>query len=142
MSLNTPDINEVLNESKTIAIVGCSASEHRTSNYIAKFLKERGYTIIPVNPSENEILGEKCYDALNEIPSETTIDIVDIFRANEHTAGVVEEVLEWNKKTGQSAVVWTQLDVSSDEAEQIAEESQIPYVKNRCIMVELERMQN
>ncbi|MEQ9278388.1 MAG: CoA-binding protein, partial [Balneola sp.] len=51
MSLNTPDINEVLNESKTIAIVGCSASEHRTSNYIAKFLKERGYTIIPVNPA-------------------------------------------------------------------------------------------
>lgn len=139
MSLNTPDINEVLNESKTIAIVGCSASEHRTSNYIAKFLQERGYTIIPVNPAENEILGEKCYDALNDIPTETTIDIVDVFRANEHTAGVVEEVLEWNKKTGQKAVVWTQLDVSSDEAEQIAEESQIPYVKNKCIMVELER---
>ncbi|XWN38098.1 MAG: CoA-binding protein [Balneola sp.] len=140
MSLNTPDINEVLNESKTIAIVGCSASEHRTSNYIAKFLKERGYTIIPVNPAESEILGEKCYDALNDIPTETPIDIVDIFRANEHTAGVVKEVMEWNKKTGQSPVVWTQLDVSSDEAEQIAEESQIPYVKNKCIMVEWERL--
>ena len=140
MSLNTPDINEVLNESKTIATVGCSASEYRTSNYIAKFLKERGYTIIPVNPAEIEILREKCYSELNDIPLETSIDVVNVFRSSEHTAGVVEEVLEWNKKTGQNPVVWTQLDVSSDEAEQIAEESQIPYVRNKCIMVELERM--
>lgn len=140
MTLNTPDINEVLEKSKTIAIIGCSANEYRTSNYIAKFLQERGYTIIPVNPSENEILGQKCYDELNEIPPETTIDIIDIFRANEHTAGVVEEVLEWNKKTGQNPVVWTQLDVSSDEAESIAKKHQIPYVKNKCIMVELEKL--
>ena len=139
MALNTPDINEVLEKSKTIAIIGCSANEYRTSNYIAKFLKERNYTIIPVNPAENEILGEKCYNELNEIPSDTKIDIVDIFRANEHTAGVVEEVLTWNDKTGQNPVVWTQLDVSSDEAEKIAEKAQLPYVKNKCIMVEWER---
>ncbi|MEP1150282.1 MAG: CoA-binding protein [Balneola sp.] len=139
MALNTPDINEVLEKSKTIAIIGCSANEYRTSNYIAKFLKERNYTIIPVNPAENEILGEKCYNDLNEIPSDTKIDIVDIFRSNEHTAGVVEEVLTWNDKTGQNPVVWTQLDVSSDEAEKIAEKAQIPYVKNKCIMVEWER---
>lgn len=140
MSLNHPDINEVLNESKTIAIVGCSANEYRTSNYIAKFLKERGYTIIPVNPAENEILGEKCYAELNKIPSETSIDVVNVFRSSEHTAGVVEEVLEWKVKTGQNPIIWTQLDVSSDEAEEIAEESQIPYVKNKCIMVEWERL--
>lgn len=140
MSLNTPDIKEVLDRSKTIAIIGCSANEYRTSNYIAKFLKERGYTIIPVNPSENKILGEKCYDELGQIPVEIPIDIVNVFRASEHTAGVVEEVLDWNRKTGQNPVVWTQLDVSSDEAERIADESQIPYVKNKCIMVERERM--
>ncbi|MEP1307116.1 MAG: CoA-binding protein [Balneola sp.] len=142
MSLNSPDINEVLENSKTIAIIGCSANEYRTSNYIAKFLKEKGYTIIPVNPAEKEILEEKCYPRLNDIPSETDIDVVDVFRASEHTAGVVEEVLEWNEKTGQNAVVWTQLDVSSDEAEQVAEKAQIPYIKNKCIMVERERMQN
>ena len=139
MSLNTPDINEVLDKSKTIAIIGCSANEYRTSNYIAKFLRERGYIIIPVNPAENEILGEKCYDALNDIPSNIIIDIVDIFRSKEHTSGVVDEILEWNKKTGQNPVVWTQLDVSSEEAESIAEKAQIPYVKNKCIMVELEK---
>ena len=142
MSLNTPDINEVLEKSKTIAIIGCSANEYRTSNYIAKFLKEKGYTIIPVNPAEKEILGEKCYPKLNDIPSEIDIDVVDVFRASEHTAGVVEEVLEWNKKTEQNPVIWTQLDVSSPDAEKIAEKNQIPYVKNKCIMVERERMEN
>ena len=140
MKLNTPDINEVLDKSKTIAIIGCSANQHRTSNYIAKFLKEKDYTIIPVNPTEKEILGQECFAELNDIPSETTIDIVNVFRASEHTAGVVKEVMEWNAKTGQKPVVWTQLDVSSPEAEEIAEDSQIPYIKNKCIMVEWERM--
>lgn len=140
MPLNSPDIKEVLDKSKTIAIIGCSANEYRTSNYIAKFLKERDYTIIPVNPSEQEILGEQCFAKLNDIPSKTTIDIVNVFRSSEHTAGVVEEVLEWKTKTGQNPVVWTQLDVSSKDAETIAEKSQIPYIRNHCIMVELERM--
>lgn len=140
MKLNTPDINEVLDKSKTIAIIGCSANQYRTSNYIAKFLKERDYTIIPVNPTEKEILGQECFAELNDIPAETTIDIVNVFRASEHTAGVMKEVLEWKAKTGQEPVVWTQLDVSSPEAEKIAEDSQVPYVKNRCIMVEWERI--
>lgn len=140
MPLNSPDIKEVLDTSKTIAIVGCSANEYRTSNYIAKFLKERNYTIIPVNPSEKEILGEQCFAELNDIPPETTIYIVNVFRASEHTAGVVEEVLEWNTKTGQNPVVWTQLDVSSEEAEAIAEKAHIPYIRNHCIMVELEKL--
>ncbi len=140
MSLNTPNIHKTLDESKTIAIIGCSADQYRTSNYIAKFLKDRDYTIIPVNPSEDEILGEKCYNELNDIPAETTIDIVNVFRANEHTAGIVNEVLQWNEKTGQNPVIWTQLDVSSDEAERIAEKENLPYVKNRCIMVEHEKL--
>jgi len=93
MPLNIPDINNVLDKSKTIAIIGCSANEYRTSNYIAKFLKERNYIIIPVNPTEKRILGEQCYATLNEIPSETTIDIVNVFRSSEHTAGIVEEIL-------------------------------------------------
>jgi hypothetical protein len=139
MSLNTPDVKDVLETSKTIAIIGCSANQYRTSNYIAKFLQERNYTIIPVNPTEDEILGQKCYPELNKIPSETHIDIVNVFRSSEHTAGVVGEVLEWKRKTGQDPVIWTQLDVSSSEAEHIAEDSQIPYIKNKCIMVEWER---
>ncbi len=133
------DVKEVLQSAKTIAIVGCSPNPYRTSNYIAKFLMERGYTIIPVNPGHDEILGVKCYRSLGEIPAQTKIDVVNIFRDSAHTAGVMDEVLEWNKVSGQNPTVWTQLDVSSPEAEVIAEKNNVPYIKNRCIMVEWER---
>lgn len=141
MALKIPKIKDVFSNTKTIAIIGCSANEYRTSNYIAKFLRERGFKIIPINPNEDEILGEKCYPSLNDIPTSTNIDIVNIFRASEHTAGVVEEVKEWNSKTQQNPVIWTQLDVSSLKAEAIAESAQLPYIRNKCIMVEWERNQ-
>lgn len=137
MSVN---VNEVLKSAKTIAMIGCSPNPYSTSNYIAKFLMERGYTVIPVNPGHDTILGVKSYSELNLIPSDTQIDIVNIFRSKEHTAGVVEEVLKWKGTTGQSPTVWTQLDVSSPEAEKLAEANDIPYIKNRCIMVEREKM--
>lgn len=140
MTLIVPSLNDVFNSSKTIAIIGCSANEYRTSNYIAKFLMDKGYKIIPVNPNEDEILGETCYPSLNDIPDSFNIDIVNIFRANEHTAGVVNEVVTWQERTNQTPVIWTQLDVSSPEAEKIAASTQLPYIKNKCIMVEWERI--
>ncbi len=142
MNLIPPDTADVLTSAKTVAVIGCSPNMYRTSNYAAKFLMERGYTVIPVNPGHKEILGKKCYPALNEIPKDIQVDIINIFRSNEHTAGVVEEVEEWIKTTGQAPVIWTQLDVSSKEAESLAEAARIPYVKNRCIMVEWERIKN
>ncbi len=133
------DVKEVLQSAKTIAIIGCSPNPYRTSNYIAKFLMERDYTIIPVNPGHDEILGVKCYRSLSDIPAQMQIDVVNIFRDSAHTAGVMDEVLEWNKASGQNPTVWTQLDVSSPEAEEIADKNNVPYIKNRCIMVEWER---
>ncbi|MEX0608251.1 MAG: CoA-binding protein [Balneolaceae bacterium] len=130
---------EILSESKTIAMIGCSPDNHRTSNYAAKFLQERGYKVIPVNPVADEILGEKCYPKLTEIPESIQIDIVNVFRNSKYSAEAVQDVAEWKAKTGQNPVVWTQLDVSSPEAEKIAEENNLDYVKNKCIMVEWER---
>lgn len=140
MELISNSFRDVLNTSKTIVIVGCSPNEFRTSNYVGKFMKQRGYTIIPVNPGHKTILNETCYRSLMEIPKDIQIDIVNVFRSKEHTLGVVEEVNEWKKQTGQNPVVWTQLDVSSPQAENLAEEEEIPYIKNRCIMVEWERV--
>ncbi|WP_018126489.1 CoA-binding protein [Balneola vulgaris] len=139
MPLTIPPIKEVLNNSKTIAVIGCSANPYRTSNYIAKFMQERGYEVIPVNPGHDEMIGTKCYRSLKDIPSDVQIDIINVFRSSEHTASVMDEVKEWNAKTGQNPVVWTQMDVSSPEAEEIAEEANIPYIPNKCIMVERER---
>ena len=139
MAQTTVDIKKVLDEAKTIVMIGCSADEFRTSNYAAKFLQKRDYRVIPVNPQFDEILGEKCYPSIKDVPEDVNVDIVNIFRNSRYSAQAVKEVAEWKEETGQNPVVWTQLDVSSKEAEEIAEENDLPYVKNHCIMVEWER---
>lgn len=139
MITDNKEIHQLLERAKTVAMIGCSPNQFRTSNYAAKFLQDRGYRLIPVNPQAEEIYGEKCYDNLNDIPEEIQVDIVNVFRNSEYSAEAVQDAAEWKKQTGQNPVVWTQLDVSSPEAEKIAEENELPYIKNRCIMVEWDR---
>lgn len=136
---NKENTKKILAEAKTIAMIGCSPDEYRTSNYAVKFLQERGYRVIPINPMVDEILGETSYASLQDVPEDTEIDIVNIFRNSAYSGDAVKDVSEWKEKTGQNPVVWTQLDVSSPEAEAIAQKHQMPYVKNKCIMVEWER---
>ncbi len=122
--------------SRTIAVVGCSDNPVRTSNSIARYLIGAGYRVIPVNPLHEEILGEPCYPSTSAIPDDIQIDIVNIFRRPAHTADMVRDVLERIEKTGEQPVIWTQIGVSSSEAQQLAESAGLEYVKNRCIMVE------
>lgn len=130
---------EILAEAKTIAVVGCSNNPARTSNSIARYLISAGYNVIPVNPGHKEILGRPCYSSVSEIPEDIKIDIVNIFRRPAHTAAMVEDVLKRIEKTDEKPVIWTQIGVSSKEAEQIAESAELPYIKNRCILVEHSR---
>lgn len=130
------DIKEILRKAKIIAVVGCSGSTDRDSYKVPAYLQKNGYTIIPVNPNYDYILGEKCYPDLNAIPASVQIDIVDIFRKSEATLSVVNDVIARASKTGRMPVVWTQFNVSSDEAEEVAEHAGLHYVKNRCMKVE------
>jgi len=139
-NLIQPNPQIVLKEAKTVAVVGCSAKPYRTSNYAADYLKKRGFKMIPVNPAESEILGEKCYPDLDSIPSNIQIDIVNVFRNRRYTESVVNDVAARKMKTGQNPVVWTQLDVSSDDAELKAEQAELSYIRNLCIMVEIDHM--
>lgn len=134
------DYSDILIKAKSIAIIGCSANKYRTSYHIASYLKENGYLIIPVNPKYEEVLGVPCYDEMADIPEKYPVDIVDIFRNSKHTAEMVQQVVDWGDKRGKKPVVWTQLDVSSEEAEALAEEAGFPYVKNECIMVQHEKL--
>ena len=127
---------ELLESAQTIAVVGCSDNPARTSNSIARYLMSAGYIVIPVNPNCTEILGQTCYASVQDIPEDTTIDIVNIFRRPAHTAEMVRDVLERLKRTDENPVIWTQIGVSSAEAQQISEEAGLLYVKNRCILVE------
>lgn len=132
-------IDNLLKSIKTIAVVGCSSKKYRTSYHIAEYMQENGYRIIPVNPNYDEILGEKVYDRVDQIPAEVTIDIVDIFRSSEHTAEMVEDVIRRVQQTGNKPVVWTQLGVSSPEAKKRAEGEGLTYIEERCLMVEHSR---
>ncbi len=120
---------EILNSSRTIAIVGLSARTDRPSYIVASYLKENGYRIIPVNPREKEILGEKCYPDLVSIPEQ--VDVVDIFRAPGEVPAVVREAIGIGAKT-----VWMQEGVINEEAAALASEAGLKVVMNKCIRKE------
>lgn len=130
-------IRGILNTAKTIAMVGISPKENRPSYFAFKYLLERGYRMIPVNPGQEgkEILGQKVYAKLSDIPE--PIDMVDIFRASPHALPVVEEALKLNPKP---QVIWMQLGVRNNEAAAKAEAAGMKVVMNRCPKIEYGRL--
>ena len=130
-------IRGILNTAKTIAMVGISPKENRPSYFAFKYLLERGYRMIPVNPGQagKTILGQKVYAKLSEIPE--PVDMVDIFRTSEHALPVVQEALTLNPKP---TVIWMQLSVRNDEAAKLAEAAGLKVVMNRCPKIEYGRL--
>jgi uncharacterized protein len=136
---NYPDsyIRGILNTVKTIAMVGISPKDNRPSYFAFKYLLERGYRMIPVNPGQagGEILGQKVYAKLADIPE--PIDMVDIFRAPQYAVGVVEEALALKLRP---QVIWMQLGIRNDQAAALAEENGLKVVMNRCPKIEYGRL--
>jgi predicted CoA-binding protein len=130
-------IRGILNTVKTIAMVGISPKENRPSYFAFKYLLERGYHMIPVNPGQagKEILGQKVYGKLSEIPE--PIDMVDIFRASQFVMPVVEEALTLKPKP---QVIWMQLSIRNDEAAALAETNGMKVVMDRCPKIEYGRL--
>jgi uncharacterized protein len=130
-------IRGILNSVKTIAMVGLSPKDIRPSYFAFKYLLERGYRMIPVNPGQagGEILGQKVYASLAEIPE--PVDMVDIFRASQYATGVVQEALALKPRP---QVIWMQLSVRNDEAAKIAEEAGLKVVMDRCPKIEYGRL--
>ena len=125
------EINELLERSRTIAVVGCSPKPDRDSYRVAAYLQAAGYRVIPVNPVADEILGEKVYPDLTSIPPEIEIDIVDVFRRPEHIPAVVDAVLDRG-----AGALWLQLGCGHPESEKRATEAGLDVVSDRCIKVE------
>ena len=130
-------IRGILNTVKTVAMVGFSPKENRPSYFVLKYLLERGYRVLPVNPGQagKEALGQKIYASLSDIPE--PIDMVDIFRGSEHVLPIVQEALALQPKP---AVIWMQLTVHNDEAAKLAEDAGIKVVMNRCPKIEYGRL--
>ena len=132
-----PYIRGILNTVKSIAMVGISPKDNRPSYFAFKYLLERGYRMIPVNPglAGQELLGRKAYARLADIPE--PVDMVDIFRASQYAVGIVEEALAL---TPRPQVIWMQLGIRNDEAAKLAEANGLKVVMNRCPKIEYGRL--
>jgi hypothetical protein len=126
---NMSNIIEILKSSKTIAVVGLSGNPMRVSNGVTEYMQRAGYRIIPVNPNESEVLGEKSYARLEDVPEK--IDIVNIFRRSEFAADVVDSAIKVGAKT-----VWMQEGVVDDDAANRARAAGMNVVMDRCILKE------
>ncbi|MFZ2447274.1 MAG: CoA-binding protein [Syntrophobacteraceae bacterium] len=131
--LRDENVNTILAEAKTIAIVGLSDKEESASNRVARYLGEQGYTIIPVNPRLTEILGEKSYPDLKSIPGH--VDVVDIFRNVEAIPAIVDEAIAIK-----AGAVWMQLDLIHADAAAKACDAGLRVVMDRCMKIEHTRL--
>lgn len=133
---------EILKKHRSIAVVGISRSKEKDAHRIPKYMKSQGYIIIPINPFANEILGEKCYRSLPEMPKavQSTVDIVNIFRPSRDAFEVVEKAVKMKRSVGRPFVVWMQLGIVNEEAAELARREGVEVVMDRCLLVEHKRM--
>ncbi|RXJ94430.1 CoA-binding protein [Malaciobacter molluscorum] len=131
---NKEEIKSIFENTKTIAIIGCSPDPTKASNKVAKYLKDAGFKIFPVYPKEDEILGEKVYKHLSDIPEK--IDMVDIFRKPEVIDKIVDEAI----KRGDIDTIWTQLGLVNNDAAKKAIDAGMKVVQNNCTKMEHEAL--
>jgi predicted CoA-binding protein len=127
------ELREIL-ELEAIAVVGCSSTPGKAAHDVPKFMRQRGYEIVPVNPYAGEVFGIEAYDSLSEV--EGTVDLVDVFRPSDEVSDIVEEALEREDVEA----VWTQLGIRDPEAGERVEAADKQYVEDRCLKVEYQRL--
>ncbi len=131
--IDIPTLRRILQQNRVIAVVGLSANWYRPSYFAAKYLQEHGYRIIPVNPRYEEILGEKCYPTLCDIPE--PVDVVQIFQRADQVLPFGEEAIDIGAK-----VVWMQLGIVNEEAAERARQAGLDVVMDRCMKIEHARL--
>src|SRR5687767_664469 len=129
------DVEAVLTEYGVWAVVGCSPDPWRDSHRIAKLLQARGYRVIPVNPNCDEVLGERSYASLKDVPAEEGVEVVDVFRRSSAAGAHVDEAIEIGARA-----VWMQLGVIDEAAAQRGREAGLRVVMDRCPAIELPRI--
>jgi hypothetical protein len=139
--LSQNEIREILTKYKTIAVVGLSRDPDKDSYRVSAYLKKHGFRIIPVNPFADEILGEKSYKSLLDIPAEIqkTIEIVDIFRPAKDVPPIVEQAVKLKEAHGKPSVVWMQLGIVNEQAAETAKKAGLTVIMDKCMMVEHKR---
>jgi predicted CoA-binding protein len=129
------ELRSILGDAHTIAVVGLSSRPDRDSHSVAEFLQRKGYRVIPVNPNETEVLGERAYPSLLDVPEDVSIDVVDVFRRAEFTPAIAREAVARGAK-----VLWLQDQIVNDEARRIGEEAGMTVIMGTCIRRERSRL--
>jgi predicted CoA-binding protein len=139
--LSQNEIKEILTKYKAVAVVGLSREPEKDSYRVSAYLKEHGFRIIPVNPFADEVLGEKSYKSLLDIPTEIqrTIEVVDVFRPAKDVPPIVDQAVKLKEMYGKPIVVWMQLGIVNEQAAETAKQAGLTVVMNKCMMVEHER---
>jgi predicted CoA-binding protein len=141
-SLSKDSAKEILTKYKTVAVVGLSRDPSKESHRVAEYLKSQGFSIVPVNPTPDEILGEKSYRSLLDIPPEIqrTLDIIDIFRPSADVPPIIEDAVKLKEQHDRPYVVWMQLGIINEQAATTARAAGLTVVMNRCMMVEHKKL--
>lgn len=126
-------LRRILKENRSLAVVGLSAHWYRPSHFAAKYMLDHGYRVIPVNPAYTEVLGQKCYPSLKDIPEK--VDIVDCFRKSEDIVPIAQDAVAIGAK-----VLWMQIGVINEEAAELARKAGLEVVMNRCVKIEYARL--
>lgn len=144
MQSSNVEPGDVLSKYKVVAVVGASKNPEKEANSVPAYLMEHGYTVIPVNPTTDVILGAKVYPSLANIPEEVakSVDVVEVFRPSEEFPDVARQVAAMKVKTGRPFVFWGQLGLESEEAKKILEGAGVGYVMNACMRTEHKLMGN
>ena len=137
------EIEAILENYKTVAVVGLSRDPAKESFEVAQYLQSKGYRIIPVNPFAEEVLGEKCYKSLLEVPRDLQriIEVVDIFRPTQDVPPIVDQAVRLKKIYGKPYVIWMQLGIVNEDAAKQARDAGLKVVMNRCMMIERKRLE-
>lgn len=140
--MNQTDIEQILKNYKTIAVVGLSRNPEKASYQVAEYLQKQGYNITPVNPTADKILGKKTYKSLLDISPEKqkTIEIVNIFRPSEDVPTIVDQAIQLKKQHGKPYVVWMQLGITNQQAAEKALKAGLTVIVNKCMMMEHGRL--
>jgi predicted CoA-binding protein len=133
--VSADDVREILDTHRVWAVVGCSPDPSRPSHSVARFLQGNGYRVIPVNPKASEILGERCYARLADVPAQAGVEVVDIFRRSAQAGVHVDEAIEIGARA-----VWMQLGVIDHAAAARARDAGLRVVMDRCPAIELPRV--
>lgn len=132
------EIGNVLKKYRNVAVVGLSKDAGKDSFRVAAFLKKNGFRIIPINPTADEILGEKSYASLSSLPAELKreLEIVDIFRPSDSVPPIVDEAIAMRSQFGRPMVIWMQLGIANEDAARKASERGILVIQDKCMMIE------